>query len=94
MAGQTRKFCGRNSVVECQLPKLDVVGSNPIARFFGVKMGVRLRQSLVAGRPSLVGALFLGQKQGFRFRNVHKRSTFDRNIAKPRKARGKRWQGY
>src|SRR5262245_6533759 len=25
--------CGRNSVVECQLPKLDVVGSNPIARF-------------------------------------------------------------
>ncbi len=27
-------FCGRNSAVECQLPKLDVVGSNPIARFF------------------------------------------------------------
>ena len=26
--------CGRNSVVECQLPKLDVVGSNPIARSF------------------------------------------------------------
>ena len=25
---------GRNSVVECQLPKLDVVGSNPIARFW------------------------------------------------------------
>ena len=24
---------GRNSAVECQLPKLDVVGSNPIARF-------------------------------------------------------------
>ena len=23
---------GRNSVVECQLPKLNVVGSNPIAR--------------------------------------------------------------
>jgi hypothetical protein len=23
---------GRNSVVECQLPKLDVVGSSPIAR--------------------------------------------------------------
>ena len=23
---------GCNSVVECQLPKLDVVGSNPIAR--------------------------------------------------------------
>ena len=27
------KTCGRNSVVECQLPKLNVVGSNPIARF-------------------------------------------------------------
>ncbi len=24
--------CGRNSVVECQLPKLDVAGSNPVAR--------------------------------------------------------------
>jgi hypothetical protein len=23
---------GRNSVVECQLPKLDVAGSNPVAR--------------------------------------------------------------
>jgi hypothetical protein len=28
-----KSVCGRNSVVECQLPKLDVVGSNPIARF-------------------------------------------------------------
>ena len=26
--------CGRNSVVECSLPKADVVGSNPIARSF------------------------------------------------------------
>ena len=26
------RFCGRNSVVECQLPKLDVEGSNPFAR--------------------------------------------------------------
>ena len=25
--------CGRNSAVECQLPKLDVAGSNPVARF-------------------------------------------------------------
>ena len=25
---------GRNSAVECQLPKLDVAGSNPVARFF------------------------------------------------------------
>src|SRR6266571_1081189 len=24
--------CGRNSGVECQLPKLDVTGSNPVAR--------------------------------------------------------------
>ncbi len=27
------RTCGRNSVVECQLPKLDVRGSNPLARF-------------------------------------------------------------
>ena len=26
--------CGRNSVVECRLPKPNAVGSNPIARFF------------------------------------------------------------
>ena len=26
-------YRGRNSVVECQLPKLDVRGSNPLARF-------------------------------------------------------------
>jgi hypothetical protein len=26
------EICGRNSVVECQLPKLDVGGSNPLAR--------------------------------------------------------------
>ena len=25
-------ICGRNSVVECQLPKLKVAGSNPVAR--------------------------------------------------------------
>jgi hypothetical protein len=31
--------CGRNSVVECQLPKLDVVGSSPIARSGGQEMG-------------------------------------------------------
>ena len=28
-----RSKCGRNSAVECQLPKLDVVGSIPIARY-------------------------------------------------------------
>ena len=26
-------FCGRNSVAECRLPKPDVGGSNPLARF-------------------------------------------------------------
>ncbi len=31
--GVMKTSCGRNSVVECQLPKLNVVGSNPIARF-------------------------------------------------------------
>ncbi len=25
-------ICGRNSAVECQLPKLKVAGSNPVAR--------------------------------------------------------------
>ena len=29
---------GRNSVVECQLPKLDVVGSSPIARSILMKL--------------------------------------------------------
>ena len=27
--------CGCNSVVECKLPKLDVTGSNPVARLVG-----------------------------------------------------------
>src|SRR5438093_11990673 len=27
-----RQLCGRNSAVECQLPKLDVAGSTPVAR--------------------------------------------------------------
>ena len=30
--GELKRACGRNSVVECQLPKLDVAGSNPVAR--------------------------------------------------------------
>ena len=29
---QIRKESGSNSVVECQLPKLDVAGSNPVSR--------------------------------------------------------------
>ena len=32
-SGMREELCGRNSVVECQLPKLDVGGSNPLARF-------------------------------------------------------------
>ncbi len=36
-----RVVCGRNSVVECQLPKLNVVGSNPIARFFRIFVVVK-----------------------------------------------------
>src|SRR5439155_13676459 len=32
MAFVARTGCGRNSVVECQLPKLDVAGSTPVAR--------------------------------------------------------------
>ena len=31
--GEFDDCCERNSVVECQLPKLDVEGSNPFARF-------------------------------------------------------------
>ncbi len=41
MHADASKTRGRNSAVECQLPKLDVVGSNPIARFcrwFQVKL--------------------------------------------------------
>ncbi len=33
-------ICGRNSVVECQLPKLNVVSSNLIARFNAVGCNV------------------------------------------------------
>src|SRR5262249_35405752 len=33
----------RNSVVECQLPKLDVVGSNPIARLVLRRVWYRIR---------------------------------------------------
>jgi hypothetical protein len=30
------KICGSNSVVECQLPKLDVAGSSPVSRFTAI----------------------------------------------------------
>ncbi len=40
--GKIRFFiCGRNSAVECQLPKLDVVGSSPIARSIFYPPGLR-----------------------------------------------------
>ncbi len=41
-----RIVCGRNSVVECQLPKLNVVGSNPIARFFEKSLRLSITQGL------------------------------------------------
>jgi hypothetical protein len=34
------EYCGRNSAVECQLPKLKVEGSNPFARFFFTEKNV------------------------------------------------------
>ena len=47
---------GRNSVVECQLPKLDVEGSNPFARLprrsRKAKPGCDLRTGLFHGAPS------------------------------------------
>jgi hypothetical protein len=33
LAKKATESCGRNSVVECQLPKLDVRSSNLLARF-------------------------------------------------------------
>src|ERR1043166_1771649 len=33
------RVCGRNSGVECQLPKLDVTGSNPVARSERIRRG-------------------------------------------------------
>ena len=41
LEGEVRKphlLCGCNSVVECKLPKLDVAGSNPVARFFNTEL--------------------------------------------------------
>ena len=37
---------GRNSVVECQLPKLDVVGSSPIARSILMKLAENERSEV------------------------------------------------
>ncbi len=44
-------LCGRNSVVECQLPKLDVVGSNPIARS-NIDKGLAESLTQLAGRQT------------------------------------------
>lgn len=47
-------LCGCNSVVECKLPKLDVTGSNPVARFF-IPLVSRERSAL----KSKMGGLWL-----------------------------------
>ena len=38
-------FCGSNSVVECQLPKLDVAGSSPVSRSEKQRSAVTNQQS-------------------------------------------------
>ena len=43
---------GRNSVVECQLPKLDAVGSTPIARSFYATTG--MQEGTPQGRSSVL----------------------------------------
>src|SRR5439155_15429186 len=54
--------CGRNSVVECQLPKLDVAGSTPVARSCEFEELAPCRYKPRAGGGSLVA---LGSR-GFR----------------------------
>ena len=45
--------CGCNSGVECKLPKLDVTGSNPVARSFFVKQKMsEVRPAQRAGQPA------------------------------------------
>jgi hypothetical protein len=48
-----RKIRGRNSVVECQLPKLDVAGSSPVARSLELlpRRGVAPGGEFVSSRP-------------------------------------------
>jgi hypothetical protein len=41
-------------VVECQLPKLDVGGSNPLARFFSTFVNTHYTRKTKAG-PNYVG---------------------------------------
>src|SRR5665213_2081239 len=50
--------CGRNSVVECQLPKLDVVGSSPIARsnFYRIFPLLKISFFFIGFFPSLLFA--------------------------------------
>ncbi len=52
------KQCGRNSVVECQLPKLDVVGSSPIARsiFYSISSFFKIGFVLIWILPGLLFA--------------------------------------
>ena len=53
---------GRNSVVECQLPKLDVRGSNPLARF-RLTADLEFGHQLSGGRFE-VSTKALGRKAG------------------------------
>ena len=39
--GRYLSTCGCNSVVECQLPKLNVAGSSPVIRFFSDRYASR-----------------------------------------------------
>jgi hypothetical protein len=68
LGGFTPRFCwlfrlmvhqrGRNSVVECQLPKLDVVGSSPIARsnFYRIFPFLKISFFFIGVFPSLLFA--------------------------------------
>ena len=54
------KFCGRNSAVECQLPKLDVAGSIPVARSKKTKSGLNVASSSLFTRSY---AIQLGRRR-------------------------------
>jgi hypothetical protein len=52
---------GRNSVVECQLPKLDVAGSTPVARSKLFKSNYKVPKSIRSADEKLWGKLRLKQ---------------------------------
>src|SRR5713101_7349089 len=61
----SQAICGRNSGVECQLPKLDVAGSNPVARSLSLlpRPEEPMRSPAVATVCSLLAAPLLAQNQ-------------------------------